>query len=208
MNPRTMLLIVFDRPKLALVLESPLLGTSYRPRVHPLRCRLTTSANSCRARKLASSMPRMLSTSTWSTVRHSFDSSQTITLTLSYGSDNHVRPKLSLDILSMSMGYPAVGVSALYRNRRRDVLKFINTRHGDKWWIWNLCPLYENAYSPESMFGRVSRYPFPDHHPPPLPLLPLAVREMTAWLQGDQERIAIIHCKAGKVGINPFAPGG
>ncbi|WWC59678.1 uncharacterized protein I303_102240 [Kwoniella dejecticola CBS 10117] len=96
------------------------------------------------------------------------------------------------------MGYPAVGVAGLYRNRRRDVLKFINSRHGEKWWIWNLCPLYENAYSPESMHGRVSRYPFPDHHPPPLPLLPLAVREMTAWLEGDAERVAIIHCKAGK----------
>ncbi|KAK6903504.1 hypothetical protein I203_107008 [Kwoniella mangroviensis CBS 8507] len=96
------------------------------------------------------------------------------------------------------MGYPAVGVAGLYRNRRRDVLKFINSRHGEKWWIWNLCPLYENAYSPESMHGRVSRYPFPDHHPPPLPLLPLAVREMTAWLEGDEERVAIIHCKAGK----------
>ncbi|WWC86688.1 uncharacterized protein L201_001565 [Kwoniella dendrophila CBS 6074] len=96
------------------------------------------------------------------------------------------------------MGYPAVGVAGLYRNRRRDVLKFINSRHGEKWWIWNLCPLYENAYSPESMHGRVSRYPFPDHHPPPLPLLPLAVREMTAWLEGDSERVAIIHCKAGK----------
>ncbi|WVQ79850.1 hypothetical protein IAT38_001950 [Cryptococcus sp. DSM 104549] len=96
------------------------------------------------------------------------------------------------------MGYPASGVAGLYRNRRRDVLKFINARHGEKWWIWNLCPLYENAYSPESMHSRVSRYPFPDHHPPPLPLLPLAVREMTAWLAGDPERVAIIHCKAGK----------
>ncbi|OXH25658.1 hypothetical protein J008_05310 [Cryptococcus neoformans] len=96
------------------------------------------------------------------------------------------------------MGYPATGVAALYRNKRRDVLKFITSRHGEKWWIWNLCPLYENAYSPESMHNRVSRYPFPDHHPPPLPLLPLAVREMTAWLEGDEERVAIIHCKAGK----------
>ncbi|ODO08539.1 hypothetical protein L198_00269 [Cryptococcus wingfieldii CBS 7118] len=96
------------------------------------------------------------------------------------------------------MGYPATGFAGLYRNKRRDVLKFITSRHGEKWWIWNLCPLYENAYSPESMHNRVSRYPFPDHHPPPLPLLPLAVREMTAWLEGDEERIAIIHCKAGK----------
>lgn len=50
------------------------------------------------------------------------------------------------------------------------------------------------------MNGRVSRYPFPDHHAPPLSLLPLAVREMNAWLDADPERVAIIHCKAGKVG--------
>lgn len=121
-------------------------------------------------------------------------------LILSHRQDHHVGQHMSLTDHT-SMGYPAVGVSALYRNRRRDVLKFINARHGEKWWIWNLCPLYENAYSPESMHGRVSRYPFPDHHPPPLPLLPLAVREMTAWLEGDRERVAIIHCKAGKVSV-------
>lgn len=63
------------------------------------------------------------------------------------------------------------------------------------------CPLYENAYAAEAMEGRVSRYPFPDHHAPPLPLLPLAVREMTAWLEGDPERVAIIHCKAGSKSV-------
>lgn len=36
------------------------------------------------------------------------------------------------------MGYPATGVAALYRNKRQDVLKFITSRHGEKWWIWNL----------------------------------------------------------------------
>lgn len=36
------------------------------------------------------------------------------------------------------MGYPATGVKALYRNRRDDVLRFLNSRHGEKWWIWNL----------------------------------------------------------------------
>ncbi|KAL7419116.1 Telomerase protein component 1 [Cryptotrichosporon argae] len=36
------------------------------------------------------------------------------------------------------MGYPATGFEGLYRNKRRDVLRFINARHGDKWWVWNL----------------------------------------------------------------------
>lgn len=126
-------------------------------------------------------------------------------------------PQPITSLADHSMGYPATGVKSLYRNRRDDVLRFLNSRHGDKWWIWNLyvahpcqarpkadthyrCPLTENAYSSESMEGRVSRYPFPDHNPPPLPLLPLAVREMTAWLEPDPQRVAIIHCKAGKVG--------
>lgn len=36
------------------------------------------------------------------------------------------------------MGWPATGFASGYRNRRRDVLKFLDGRHGDKWWVWNL----------------------------------------------------------------------
>ncbi|KAI9636172.1 uncharacterized protein MKK02DRAFT_27644 [Dioszegia hungarica] len=96
------------------------------------------------------------------------------------------------------MGWPASGWAGTYRNKKSDVLQFLDKRHEGKYWVWNLCPLYENAYSSASMHDRVSRYPFPDHHPPPLQLLPLAVREMTGWLAGESDRIAIIHCKAGK----------
>ncbi|EJT99350.1 hypothetical protein DACRYDRAFT_118087 [Dacryopinax primogenitus] len=60
------------------------------------------------------------------------------------------------------------------------------------------CPVTENAYDPAFFGGRVSRYPFPDHHAPPLALLALAVREMQAWLLGDPDRVIVVHCKAGK----------
>ncbi|KAG9048212.1 Telomerase protein component 1 [Tulasnella sp. UAMH 9824] len=96
------------------------------------------------------------------------------------------------------MGYPASGVESLYRNDGDDVRKFLDHRHGKNYWVFNFCPLNENSY-PASMFdGRVSRYPFPDHHAPPLAILALATREMDIYLKQDPDRVVVLHCKAGK----------
>ncbi|THH32547.1 hypothetical protein EUX98_g1630 [Antrodiella citrinella] len=96
------------------------------------------------------------------------------------------------------MGYPAIGMEGMYRNRREDAKKFLEHHHGDNYWVFNFCPTKENSY-PNSVFdGRVSRYPFPDHHAPPLAILPLVAREMRTWLDGSPERVAVLHCKAGK----------
>lgn len=48
------------------------------------------------------------------------------------------QPSSFITILISSMGWPATGWASAYRNRRKDVLKFINDRHGEKWWVWNL----------------------------------------------------------------------
>ncbi len=37
----------------------------------------------------------------------------------------------------------------------------------------------------------VSRYPFPDHHPPPLSLIPLMVADLTSWLQGGRSETRV-----------------
>ncbi|KAI0360584.1 phosphatases II [Trametes cingulata] len=96
------------------------------------------------------------------------------------------------------MGYPATGIEGLYRNRREDAKKFLDHHHGKNYWVFNFCPVKENSY-PDSVFeGRVSRYPFPDHHAPPLAILPLVAREIRLWLDGSPERVAVLHCKAGK----------
>ncbi|KAI5121808.1 hypothetical protein M0805_009800 [Coniferiporia weirii] len=96
------------------------------------------------------------------------------------------------------MGFPATGIEGFYRNRRDDAKKFLDHRHGKNYWVFNFCPLRENSY-PASLFdGRVSRYPFPDHHAPPLAILPLFVREAHEWLSGSPDRVVVLHCKAGK----------
>lgn len=61
------------------------------------------------------------------------------------------------------MGYPASGIEGLYRNRREDAKRFLESRHGKNFWVFNFCPLKENAYDPAFFDSRVSRYPFPDH---------------------------------------------
>ncbi|TFK41650.1 hypothetical protein BDQ12DRAFT_703689 [Crucibulum laeve] len=96
------------------------------------------------------------------------------------------------------MGYPASGMEGLYRNRREDAKKFLEHRHGKNYWIYNFCPIRENSYDAAYFDGRVSRYPFPDHHAPPLAIMPLVAREIRAWLSGSPERVAVLHCKAGK----------
>ncbi|KAG9104575.1 Telomerase protein component 1 [Ceratobasidium sp. 392] len=96
------------------------------------------------------------------------------------------------------MGFPADGLEALYRNRREDARQFLDERHKDNYWIFNFCPLKENSYPEEYFYNRVSRYPFPDHHAPPLAILPLAAREMREWLAGGEHRVVVLHCKAGK----------
>ncbi|KZV80696.1 phosphatases II [Exidia glandulosa HHB12029] len=96
------------------------------------------------------------------------------------------------------MGFPAEGIEGYYRNRREHVKKFLDSRHKDNYWVFNLCPLTENSYPASYFEGRVSRHPFPDHHAPPLAILALAAREMREWLQVSEDRVAVIHCKAGK----------
>ncbi|CEH14902.1 related to phosphatidylinositol--trisphosphate 3-phosphatase pten [Ceraceosorus bombacis] len=96
------------------------------------------------------------------------------------------------------MAWPGSGLEALYRNPRNDVRRFLEKRHGPRYRVYNLVPRYENSYESWEFYEQVSRFPFPDHHPPPLGMIPLFVADVTAWLGEDERNVAVIHCKAGK----------
>lgn len=36
------------------------------------------------------------------------------------------------------MGYPADGVEAFYRNNREEAKRFLDKKHGDNYWVFNL----------------------------------------------------------------------
>ncbi|PIL27597.1 hypothetical protein GSI_10748 [Ganoderma sinense ZZ0214-1] len=117
--------------------------------------------------------------------------------------DNELDLELDLAYITdnvIVMGYPATGVEGLYRNRREDAKKFLEHHHGTNYWVFNFCPVRENAY-PASVFD--GRRTLTDASPcassaPPLAILPLAAREIRLWLDGSPERVAVLHCKAGK----------
>ena len=96
----------------------------------------------------------------------------------------------------IAMGYPSSGLESLYRNDFTDVRHFLDERHGDKYWVYNLCS--ERSYEPISFDNRVSCFPFDDHNPPKFDLIRRFCVEAANWLENDPENIVVIHCKAGK----------
>lgn len=114
-----------------------------------------------------------------------------------------------------------------YRNPLDQVVKFLDSKHGDDWAIWEF-RAEGTGYPDEAVYGRVRHYPWPDHHPPPFRLVPMIMASMRNWLNGgelhdgpdggaagtgavtDKEpdaeaiekkkknRVVVVHCKAGK----------
>ncbi|KAJ3192104.1 hypothetical protein HK101_007054 [Irineochytrium annulatum] len=115
----------------------------------------------------------------------------------------------------IAMGYPSENIEGLYRNRMKDVIRFLETVHKDKYKVYNLCS--EKSY-PSSRFhdrGKfislgaalqteaplVASFPFRDHQAPPMSTLIPFCEDVESWLtqqQPSSSNVAVIHCKAGK----------
>ena len=91
--------------------------------------------------------------------------------------------------------YPQVA----YRNPLKDLVKFLDSKHGDNWAIWEF-RAEGTGYPDSEVYGRVRHYPWPDHHPPPFALIPLMMASMRNWLKDSaaKGRVVVVHCKAGK----------
>lgn len=96
-----------------------------------------------------------------------------------------------------------------------DVKRFLEP-YAPHYRIFNLCPLYENSYEATAfagppdgdededselraeeqvLGGPVERYPWPDHHPPPLSLMRVMVEGARRWYLQDERNVVVIHCK-------------
>lgn len=88
-----------------------------------------------------------------------------------------------------------------YRTPIKDLVRYLDSKHGSNWAIWEF-RAEGTGYPDEEVYGRVWHYPWPDHHPPPFALVPLIMGSMRKWLKGSdgerEGRVVVVHCKAGK----------
>ncbi|OHE97319.1 dual specificity phosphatase [Colletotrichum orchidophilum] len=103
-----------------------------------------------------------------------------------------------------------------YRNPLDRLVTFLDSKHKGNWAIWEF-RAEGTGYPDEEVYGRVRHYPWPDHHPPPFRLIPMIMASMRNWLQGgdlepgnvavgaadkdaagNDKRVVVVHCKAGK----------
>ncbi|KAF2279191.1 phosphatases II [Westerdykella ornata] len=84
-----------------------------------------------------------------------------------------------------------------YRNPLDSLVNWLNSKHGDDWAIWEF-RAEGTGYPDSAVYNRIYHYPFPDHHPPPFALIPNIMASMRNWLHEKEDRVAVLHCKAGK----------
>ncbi|KAF2127505.1 hypothetical protein P153DRAFT_319753 [Dothidotthia symphoricarpi CBS 119687] len=84
-----------------------------------------------------------------------------------------------------------------YRNPLDSLVKFLDSKHGEDWAIWEF-RAEGTGYPDSEVYNRVYHYPFPDHHPPPFALIPNIMASMRNWLHEKEGRVVVVHCKAGK----------
>eukprot|EP00286_Rhodomonas_abbreviata_P023786 CAMPEP_0181293130 /NCGR_PEP_ID=MMETSP1101-20121128/2896_1 /TAXON_ID=46948 /ORGANISM="Rhodomonas abbreviata, Strain Caron Lab Isolate" /LENGTH=589 /DNA_ID=CAMNT_0023397687 /DNA_START=173 /DNA_END=1939 /DNA_ORIENTATION=- len=96
----------------------------------------------------------------------------------------------------IAMGFPSEGVEGQYRNHISEVYRFFETRHPDRYMIFNLCS--ERSYDPARFHDRVICFPFDDHNPPPFEMIRPLCRTVERFLAEDENHVVAVHCKAGK----------
>lgn len=116
----------------------------------------------------------------------------------------------------IAMGVPGEGLATQWRNNISDVSKFLNTKYGTKYRIWNLTGKHGvtsysyhglgESYNYSYFNNQVLDFGFPDHHPPPLALMWDCVSSMHNWISSGVDHIGVVHCLAGRFGSLPLAP--
>jgi phosphatidylinositol-3,4,5-trisphosphate 3-phosphatase/dual-specificity protein phosphatase PTEN len=98
----------------------------------------------------------------------------------------------------IAMGFPASKLEALFRNSMPEVQRFFNTRHPNKFRVYNLCAETKYQYDASNFNGNVGLYQSYDHQAVPVHNMFGFCEDVQEWLSADPENVAAVHCKAGK----------
>lgn len=84
-----------------------------------------------------------------------------------------------------------------YKYTVEDLLEILQKNHDSDWHIWNF-RAEKQGYESIDVYNKVSYYPFPDHQPPSFDIIINSVHEISAALFRKKNKVALLHCKAGK----------
>ncbi|XP_048193432.1 phosphatidylinositol 3,4,5-trisphosphate 3-phosphatase TPTE2-like [Perognathus longimembris pacificus] len=82
------------------------------------------------------------------------------------------------------------------RKHQQEVVHFLDTRHPEHYFVYNLCS--ERSYNPRFFHHRMHRILIDDHNVPTLQEMITFSKEVIAWLSKDPQNTIAIHCKGGK----------
>ena len=99
----------------------------------------------------------------------------------------------------IAMGYPSVGLEAIYRNDVNDVIAFFEKKHIGNVKIYNLCLEKDRIYEKKLFLrSKVALFPSLDHNPCSVKLILEFCVDICLFLILNLNSVAAVHCKAGK----------
>ena len=96
----------------------------------------------------------------------------------------------------IATSFPSSGLWAAYRNPIEKVARFLDTKHGDHYRIYNLCS--EKTYNTAFFHERVERVLIDDHNVPSVEQMLKFADSVRTWLSEDPANVIVVHCKGGK----------
>ena len=96
----------------------------------------------------------------------------------------------------IATSFPSSGLWAVYRNPIRKVAHFLNTKHAERYKLFNLCS--EKTYDTSFFHERVERVMIDDHNVPSVEQMIKFADTVRAWLSEHPDNVIVVHCKGGK----------
>ena len=96
----------------------------------------------------------------------------------------------------IATSFPSSGLWAAYRNPIEKVAHFLDTKHADRYKVFNLCS--EKTYNTSFFHERVERVMIDDHNVPTVEQMIKFADTARSWLGEHPDNVIVVHCKGGK----------
>lgn len=95
----------------------------------------------------------------------------------------------------IAMAYPADGLESMYRNKIKDVAKFMKQRHNEHFMIINAS---NRKYDYSHFDNQVFSIKWPNHYPCPFVDFVRGIIDISFYLMQNNTNVVAVHCLAGK----------